>query len=121
MAGKKVYPVELSAEQVSQISNTYNDFRTKFGEEDARQVLTAGAHSRERARKSDYFVDCLAVAIAYDCFTEFSESHRFSSTADEYFAWISGMISSNVFTFKEYQNQKNSVLDSHKKKFTKFV
>lgn len=117
----KAYPADLQYDQVSAISAIYNDFAAAFSEHDAKQVLTAGAHSRERVRGTDYFVDCLVVAIAYDCFTTFSESHGFSHTSDEYFTWIRNMIKGNAFTFEEYKNQKNSALDSFKKKFTQFL
>ena len=114
MPAKKQYPEELPADQVEKISPAYRDFKAFFGENDAKQVLVGGAHNRERERKSDYFVDCLVVAIAYDCFTTFNEMHQFTKDSHDYFNWIANKISIGQISFEEYDNQ------TYKKKFAMF-
>ena len=110
--GRQYAPELTLAEAVA--SPTYQKFREAFGEHDAKQVLVAGAHWRERDRLSDCFVDCLAVAVAYECFTEFRVQHKFSAPSESYLRWIREEVS-----FAEYINEtlKESPLNKYKKTF----
>lgn len=108
---------ELSLDQVKTISVSCRLFCDKFGDEDAQRVLDAGSHSRDRSRGEDYFVDCLAIAIAYECFSTFNADHGFSSSAELYMAWISEMIESETISFEPYLDMKASHVLSYIKKF----
>lgn len=108
----KIIPPELSYDEAMSASSIMSKFEAEFGEHDTRQVLTAGAHNVERLRLTDYFVDCLTVAVSYECFSTFKIDHEFSRPTEEYIDWIRENVS-----FEEYQNIKESPVDVYKKKF----
>ncbi|AKJ72588.1 hypothetical protein PP301_gp050 [Gordonia phage GMA2] len=119
MATRRVIEPEKTPEEVASISATYRQFVADFGESDANQVLTAGSHWRERARLSDYFVDCLAVGIAYGCFTEFRDKHGFRRTVDEYVDWMKKYVDFDEYRADTYKGEelKESPLKIYKKTF----
>lgn len=107
---------DLPATEVEMSSQTYRDFKASFGQTDAEQVLAAGSHDRERPRLDDYFVDCLAVAIGYDCFTKFHDHHGFNHPTDVYTDWIKTHVD-----FSPYADVKSSCVVRFKKKFKEFL
>ncbi|QGF20298.1 hypothetical protein SEA_SIXAMA_119 [Gordonia phage Sixama] len=118
MPAKKERIPELSFEEIAAVSSTCTKFVEHFSAADAARIVQSGWHVRERPRMSDPFVDCLAVAVAYDCLTEYHGVHGFERPSDEYLTWIK----SNVL-FEEYISKSkdetipNSLLDGYKKKF----
>lgn len=113
MAPRRTYPPELPASEVEKVSSTFRSFKEKFGEHDAEQVLTAGAHMRERTRTDDWFTDCLVVAIAYECFNTFHKEHAFEHDTDDYIDWIRD----NVDLDSHREAEENSVMKDYHKKF----
>lgn len=81
-------PTELTPEQVADISPLYHMFAARFGEEDANQMVYAGAHHRTREKKDDWFADCVIVAIAYECFTTHRLDHGFQAQPEDIEQWI---------------------------------
>lgn len=112
---RKDDPVELSPEEVAKISPKYQEFATAFSEADANQVLTAGSHRRDRLKGADWFVDCLVVAISYECFTAHRDDHKFSAPSEDYLAWVEANVD-----FSEYQ-LPGDMMELYKKKFKRFI
>ncbi|QEM41588.1 hypothetical protein SEA_FORZA_121 [Gordonia phage Forza] len=112
MGARKAPIPELSPGEVALISPKYAQFVQHFSEADANRVLQSGSHLRERTRKTDYFIDCVAVAVAYDCFTTYHDEHGFESPSEEYLTWTRDNI-----PFAEYLGDKNSPVEGYKKKF----
>lgn len=107
---------ELTADEVEQVSPVFRAFKEAFGTSDTEQILTSGAHDRERPRLTDYFVDCLVVAVAYNCFTQFHDQHGFNRPTSEYLEWIKSN-NGSLFTISEYENAKGSGVMQYKRKF----
>lgn len=114
MPAPKADPAEPTLEEVVVSSQAYHAFVAAFGEEDAQRVLDCGLHHRTRPRLTDPFVDCLVIAVGYDCLTDYHDTHGFEAPGRQILDWIKSNIDIEPYA------DLGDVMDVFKQKFKEF-
>lgn len=111
---RKEYLPERSVDEVESESPMFRKFKAQFGARDAEEILKCGAHMRERTHRDDWFVDCIVVAVVYECMTTYHTKHEFGSPSEDYFEWIKQHVD---FSSHLDDSEGATVLTGSRKKF----
>ncbi|MDD2326528.1 MAG: hypothetical protein PHW63_11140 [Alphaproteobacteria bacterium] len=71
-----------------EISPYFRDFMDKFGLHDAVTMTRCGLYRVDRPEKNDPFLDCVNVAIAYECLTVYYGLNGFKSDPSDVQNWV---------------------------------
>lgn len=113
---RKAPEERLTDLNLSAVSPTFNDFAAQFGLNDAIAMTRCGLYRVDRPEKDDPFLDCVNVAISYDCLTVYYEHNGFTSDKNAVRDWVRKM-----FPFEKYDIDDDSMSKVFKKTFKEYL
>lgn len=114
---KRAAPVErLTNLDLTGISPTFDDFVAHFGHDNAIAMVKCGLHRVERPEKHDPFLDCVNVAISYQCLTVYYGHDGFTADKDLVQDWVR-----KNFPFETYDADDDSMSKNFKKTFQDYL
>lgn len=110
-------PVErLSDLNLTDISPTFRDFSDKFGLHDAVTMTRCGLYRVDRPETDDPFLDCVNVAIAYECLTVYHGLNGFTSDPTAIQLWVK-----ENFPYEKYHQDEDAMSKAFKNTFKDYL
>lgn len=97
-------------------SATFDDFAAKFGIENAIAMTRCGLHRIDRPETDDPFMDCINVAISYDCLTVYYGHDGFTSDPSAVQEWVR-----EHFPLDKYSDGDDAMPKVFKKTFQSYL
>lgn len=113
---RKALEERLTDLNLRDVSEAFRSFEDKFGLHDAVTMARCGLFRVDRPEKEDPFLDCVNVAIAYECLTVYYELNGFQSDPSEVREWVK-----ENFPFELYAQDDDAMSNNFKETFKEYL